>query len=262
MKVTVVIPARYASSRLPGKPLAKIGTKPMVQHVYERASQATLVDEVLVATDDRRIQDAVQTFQGKVVMTSSAHKSGTDRVAEVSKNISSDVFINVQGDEPLISPKLIDQVASVLINEKNIQMASAKVAFKSVEYFLNPNVVKVICDDKEFALFFSRYPIPFRRQKWNETKDWNKLFQSYSVDLLKDLGVYKHLGIYGFRRELLNLWQEWPQTSVEVEEELEQFRALRHGTRIKVLTTLYESVAVDTPQDLEKVNELLNPKNS
>lgn len=262
MKVTVVIPARYASSRLPGKPLAKIGSKPMVQHVYERASQATLVDEVIVATDDRRIQDAVQTFQGKVVLTSSDHTCGTERVAEVSQSISSDVFINVQGDEPLISPKLIDQVASVLINEKNVQMASAKVAFNSVGDFLNPNVVKVICDDKDFALFFSRYPIPFKRKSWNETKDWNKLFQSYSLATIQNLGVYKHLGIYGFRRELLSQWSQWPQVSFEIEEELEQFRALQHGIKIKVLTTTYESVAVDTTQDLEKVNELLNPKNS
>lgn len=262
MKVTVVIPARYASQRFPGKPLALIGSKSMVQHVYERASQATLVDDVWIATEDNRIAEAVKTFEGKVIMTSSKHKSGTDRMAEVAQNVASDIFINVQGDEPLISPLLIDQVASALINTENVYMSTAKIAFKDQKDFINPNVVKVLCDQEGFALYFSRYPVPFRRHVWNLKKDWQFLFDSYTLLDIQHMNVYKHLGIYGFKRNTLLKFSSLEQTLLEKEEELEQLRALEHGIKIKVVTTTHESLAVDTPEDLKKINELYRSKNS
>lgn len=262
MKVTVVIPARYASSRFPGKPLALIGEKPMVQHVYENASKATLVDEVFVATEDNRIEEVVKSFQGKVVMTKSSHATGTDRMAEVAQNFSSDIFINVQGDEPFISPVLIDQVASALINSDQVQMSTARISFKTKEDFINPNVVKVLCDQDGLALYFSRYPIPFRRKIWNETQNWQMLFQSYELGDIHKMGVQKHLGIYGFRRNTLLEFSKWAPTPLEQQEELEQLRALEHGIRLKVVSTTHESIAVDTPGDLKKVNELYRSKNS
>ncbi|HBQ20894.1 MAG: hypothetical protein A2Z91_08575 [Deltaproteobacteria bacterium GWA2_38_16] len=262
MKVTVIIPARYASSRFPGKPLALISGKPMVWHVYERASKASLVDEVFVATEDHRVEECVKNFDGKVVMTSSNHQSGTDRMAEVAKNISSDIFINVQGDEPLISPDLIDQVASALINSEKTVMSTARIPFKTKEDFLNPNMVKVLCDQEGYALYFSRYPIPFLRKTWTETRNWNDLLGSYSLSHIEEAHVQKHLGIYGFKRQLLLNFSSWTPTSLEKMEELEQLRALEHGVKIKVVTTTHESVAVDTPEDLKKVNELFSPKHS
>ena len=262
MKVTVVIPARYGSSRFPGKPLALILGKPMVQHVYERASQATLVDDVFIATEDNRIEEAVRLFGGRVVMTSDQHHSGTDRMAEVAQNVSSDIFINVQGDEPLISPLLIDQVASVLINSERAKMSTAQIAFKTKEDFLNPNVVKVLCDSEGTALYFSRSPIPFQRATWKENPEWLKFYEAHSLEKICKSGVHKHLGIYGFKRQMLLDFSQWRPTTLEKEEELEQLRALEHGIRIKVVTTYHESWAVDTPDDLKKINELLSSKTS
>ncbi len=262
MKVTVVIPARYASTRFPGKPLALIAGKPMVQHVYERASQATLVDDVFVATEEGRIEEAVRSFGGRVVMTSSHHHSGTDRMAEVAQNVSSDIFINVQGDEPLISPALIDQVASVLINSDRAWMSTAQIAFKNKEDFLNPNVVKVVSDQEGYALYFSRSPIPFQRKIWKEVPQWLNFYEAHSLDMIQKSGVHKHLGIYGFKRQTLLDFSHWSPTALEKEEELEQLRALEHGVRIKVVTTQHESWAVDTPDDLKKINELFSSKTS
>lgn len=262
MKVTVVIPARYASTRFPGKPLALISGKPMVQHVYERASEATLIDDVFIATEDNRIQEAVRSFGGRVVMTSSQHQSGTDRMAEVAQNVSSDILINVQGDEPFISPALIDQVASQLINSESTQMSTAQIAFKNKEDFLNPNVVKVLCDQEGFALYFSRSPIPFQRNIWRENPGWIHFFEAHSLEKIQKSGVHKHLGIYGFKRQTLLNFSHWMPTALEKEEELEQLRALEHGIRIKVVTTQHESWAVDTPDDLKKVNEFFSSKTS
>ena len=262
MKVTVIIPARYASTRFPCKPLVLISGKPMVQHVYERASQATLVDDVFIATEDNRIEEAVRSFGGRVVMTSSRHQSGTDRMAEVAQNVSSDIFINVQGDEPLISPALIDQVASVLINSDVAKMSTAQISFKTKEDFLNPNVVKVLCDQEGTALYFSRSPIPFQRKTWRENPEWPHFYEAHSLEKIEQSGVHKHLGIYGFKRQTLLDFSRWMPTALEKEEELEQLRALEHGIRIKVVTTQHESWAVDTPDDLKKINELFSSKTS
>lgn len=280
MKVTVVIPARYGSTRFPGKPLADISGKPMVQHVYERASQATLVDDVFVATDDRRIQEAVESFHGKVVLTSKECRSGTDRMAEAARNLSSDVFINVQGDEPLISPKLIDQIASSLISDTKLRIASAGASFKSREDFLDPNIVKVLGDRNAYAIYFSRYPIPFLKRAWQksgllsfraigeespqsglssfravgeESPRWDDYYSAYSFEELKNSAVKKHLGIYGFRREELLQFSQWEPTPLECQEELEQLRILEHGGKIKIVPTEEESIAVDRPEDLAKI---------
>ncbi len=262
MKVTVVIPARYGSTRFPGKPLADISGKPMVQHVYERASQATLVDEVFVATDDLRIAEAVESFHGKVVLTSKECRSGTDRMAEAARNFSSDVFINVQGDEPLISPKLIDQIASSLISDTKVRIVSAGISFKSREDFLDPNIVKVLTDRQAYAIYFSRYPIPFLKDAWQKAahfqkslaqKSWDDYYSEYSFERLKQSAVKKHLGIYGFRREELLKFSQWEPTPLECQEELEQLRILEHGGKIKIVPTEEESIAVDRPQDLAKI---------
>lgn len=244
MKVTVVIPARYGSTRFPGKPLADILGKPMIQHVFERASQASLVDDVFVATDDRRIEEAVRSFQGKAVLTPPHLRTGTDRVAEAARSLSSDIFINVQGDEPFISPKLIDQIASSLISDSTLKMASAGISFHichpreggGLKSFLNPNVVKVLTDRDSFAIYFSRHPIPFLKEGWKED----------------GVPAKKHIGIYGFRRETLLQFAQWEPTPLECQEGLEQLRALEHGVRIKIVPTEEESIAIDTPEDLNK----------
>jgi 3-deoxy-manno-octulosonate cytidylyltransferase (CMP-KDO synthetase) len=257
MKVTVIIPARYGSTRFPGKPLADISGKPMVQHVYERASQATLVDEVFVATDDRRIEEAVEAFHGKVVLTSKECRSGTDRMAEAARNFSSDVFINVQGDEPLISPKLIDQIAASLISDPQTRIVSAGISFKSREDFLDPNIVKVLTDRDAYAIYFSRYPIPFLKQAWQKSahsqKRWDDYYSEYSFERLGESAVKKHLGIYGFKREELLKFSQWEPTPLECQEELEQLRILEHGGKIKIVPTDQESIAVDRPEDLAKI---------
>ena len=256
MKVTVVIPARFGSTRFPGKPLIDIFGKTMIQRVYDRVSKATLIDDIFVATDDNRIAEAVHGFSGKVILTSGHHQSGTDRVSEVAKNLSSDIFINVQGDEPFVSPKLIDQIASSLISDKKIEMSSAGTEFKDVESFLLPQQVKVICDHHGFALYFSRWPIPFMRSLVPDLKTFSlkeTLYPSLTLDQIQKSGVRKHLGIYGFRRDTLLSFAKWEPTSLEICEGLEQLRALEHGLKIKMVSTQEESISIDTPQDLERI---------
>lgn len=237
MKVTVVIPARYGSTRFPGKPLVDISGKPMIQHVFERASQASLIDDVFIATDDQRIEEALPRFHGKVILTRSDLESGTDRVAEVARNLSSDVFINVQGDQPFISPKLIDQIASSLISDSAIKMVSAGISLKTQDSFLDPNVVKVLTDRYSFAIYFSRCPVPFSKKGWPPS------------------GVKKHLGIYGFRREMLLQFAQWEPTPLECQEGLEQLRALENGVKIKIIHTEEESTEINTPQDLASLKK-------
>lgn len=258
MKVTVVIPARYGSTRFPGKPLVNISGKPMIQHVFERASQASLVDDVFVATDDQRIEEAVQQFHGKVILTRSDLETGTDRVAEVARNFSSDIFINVQGDEPFISPKLIDQISSTLISDPHIKMASAGISLKTKDSFLDPNVVKVLTDRDSFAIYFSRYPIPFLKQGWPPSERpgrWDDYFQAYSFEEVQKTNVKKHVGIYGFRRETLLQFAQWEPTPLECQEGLEQLRALEHGVKIRIIPTEEESMEINTPQDLNKLSD-------
>lgn len=241
MDITAIIPARYASTRLPGKPLLDISGKPMVQHVYERAQRAELVNRVIVATDDRRIFDAVERFGGKAVMTSESHKSGTDRLAEVAKGLDSDIIVNIQGDEPLIEPGMIDEAIRPLMEDGSIVMGSLKAEIRDETELNNPNVVKVVVDRNDFALYFSRYPIPYIRD-------------DSPLSLLT--GRFKHIGLYVYRREFLLEYAGMPQTPLEEAEKLEQLRALENGYRIKVPTTRYQSIGVDTEEDLERVRRL------
>ena len=249
MRVTAVIPARYASTRFEGKALADIMGKPMVQRVYERASKATLVSEVIVATDDPRIEAAVKAFGGRVELTSSAHETGTDRIAEVASRIEAEIIVNVQGDEPLIEPAMIDEAIRPLVDDSSIIMGTLKSRIRNLHDFLSPNVVKVITDLKGFALYFSRSPLPFFRDKWNDLKD-----EAFASGRLL---CHKHIGIYVYRRDFLIQYARMPQTRLEQAEKLEQLRVLENGHRIRVVETEYESIGVDSPLDLEKVLEKL-----
>ncbi len=241
MKILCVIPARYASTRLPGKPLADIAGKPMIQHVYERASLARLPDAVLVATDNAQVASAVEKFGGRVMMTSPDHATGTDRLAEVAAAYPDvDVIVNVQGDEPLIEPSIIDRLAEVFAHEAELKMATLMTPIPEAEKD-NPNNVKVVTDLQGYALYFSRSLLPYPR---NHTA----------------VPVYKHIGIYAYRRDFLLHYAAMPATPLESTESLEQLRALEHGYKIKVLKTDFHFIGVDTPEDLEKVNALLNSK--
>jgi len=250
MKITAVIPARYASVRFPGKALADIQGRPMVQHVYERACRAKLVSEVLVATDDVRIADAVRAFGGRVEMTSPDHETGTDRLAEVAARLDAEIVVNVQGDEPLIDPGMIDQAITPMLHDHTLPMATLKSRIKTLHDFLSPNVVKVVSDLKGNVLYFSRSPLPYFRDKWNDLKD--EAFVSGK------LLCFKHVGLYVYRRDFLPVFAALKPTHLELSEKLEQLRALENGYRIKVVETDFDSIGVDTPADLEKVLEKLN----
>ncbi len=238
MGALVVIPARYGSTRLPGKPLALLQGRPVIQHVYEQAARAKDV-EVVVATDDERIMQAVAGFGGKAGMTSVSARSGTDRVAEVARAHQAAVVINVQGDEPLVQPEMVGQLASFLEQHSAVPMASLMTKLQRPADLANPNVVKVVVDQDGFALYFSRSPVPFARSKERAPDYW------------------KHLGIYGYQRHFLLQFPHLEPTPLEQAEQLEQLRALEHGYRIKLLQTAHDTVGVDTPDDLKQVEQLL-----
>jgi 3-deoxy-manno-octulosonate cytidylyltransferase (CMP-KDO synthetase) len=243
LRVVGIIPARYASTRFEGKPLADLAGKPMIQHVYERSRRAACLDDLLVATDDERIFQAVRSFGGKAVMTSPDHATGTDRLAEVCESLDADIVVNVQGDEPLIEPAAIEQAAQPLIADASIVMGTLMNEIASEEELLNPNVVKVVVDKDGFALYFSRSPLPYPRPG-----TWGKAT------------YYRHIGLYVYRREFLMTYARLPQTPLEKQEKLEQLRALEHGYRIRVVLTEHRSIGVDTPEDLEGVRALLAGK--
>jgi 3-deoxy-manno-octulosonate cytidylyltransferase (CMP-KDO synthetase) len=242
MKVLCVIPARYASTRLPGKPLKLIGKKPMVQWVYEQAKKAKLPFEVLVATDDERVFAAVEKFGGKAMMTKADHPSGTDRLAEVAgKYPDVDVVVNVQGDEPMLPPEIVDRLAEAFVKEPKLDMATMKVVMQPHEYN-DPAAVKVVTDKNGYALYFSRSLIPYPRKEIAGAK------------------VYKHVGVYAYRRDFLLHYAQMKPTLLEQVESLEQLRALENGYRIKVLESDFQGVGVDTQADLDAVNKLLAGK--
>ncbi|MBE9527837.1 MAG: 3-deoxy-manno-octulosonate cytidylyltransferase [Proteobacteria bacterium] len=243
MKVVAFIPARYGSSRLEGKPLADICGKTMVERVYERATAARLVDGVTVATDDKRIFEAVTAFGGSVVMTSTAHTSGTDRVGEAARSIEADIVVNIQGDEPLIEPDMIDAAIEPLIADSSIELATLKTRITEECEYVNPNAVKVVTDREGFALYFSRSPIPYSG--------------SGLEGVGHETGVYKHIGLYVYRKEFLLRFTEMAPTGYERAERLEQLRALENGVRIKVVETEHNPLAVDTAEDLERVRAVI-----
>jgi 3-deoxy-manno-octulosonate cytidylyltransferase (CMP-KDO synthetase) len=242
MAIIGIIPARYESSRFPGKPLADIAGRPMVQHVYERACRAKQLDEVLVATDDRRIYDAVRAFGGEAVMTDSAHATGTDRLAEVARKLdATTIVVNIQGDEPLLDPATVDAVIAPLLEDDTIPMSSVMVPMPDLTRAQDPNVVKVVTDQQGFALYFSRAPIPIVRDPRHDHGPWRR-----------------HIGLYAYRRDFLLTFASLPPTPLEEVEKLEQLRALEHGYRIKMveMDDAY-SIGVDTPDDLERVRSVV-----
>ncbi len=247
--IIAVIPARFGSTRFPGKSLALIRDKPMIQWVYERTKTSRLLSRVIVATDDRRILDAVVSFGGEAIMTSPAHQTGTDRIAEVARSLSCDIVVNVQGDEPLIHPDMIDAAVRPLIDDPSIPLGTLCRRIERREEAFDPNVVKVVFDRKGFALYFSRAPIPWDR-------DARAGIDSLSTMQLSG-PVYKHIGLYVYRREFLLAYAELPQTPLEAAEKLEQLRVLETGHRIMTVVTEHESFGVDIPDDLSKILQRL-----
>ena len=246
MGVTVVIPARYASTRFPGKPLADLCGKPMIQWVYERSALCESVDRVIVATDDERIARAVELFGGDVAMTRSDHPTGTDRLAEAAAALNDELIVNVQGDEPLTDPAMIEAAVAPLLADSAIPMGTLKTPLTSMQEYLNPNVVKVVTDRQGFALYFSRAPIPYPRDFSGELEQrWH------------ELATAKHVGLYVYRRDFLLQYPQLQATPLEAQECLEQLRALEHGYRIRVAETSLVGQGVDTPEDLEQVKVLL-----
>jgi 3-deoxy-manno-octulosonate cytidylyltransferase (CMP-KDO synthetase) len=242
-KAIVVIPARYGSTRLPGKALAEIEGKPLVQHVYDRARLSRKASDCLIATDDERIRQACERFGSKVMMTSPHHNSGTDRMAEVALKTDADVYINVQGDEPLVDPAAVDLLIGMMFENPSIKMGTLKRPIDSYEGFVNPNNARVVCDKDDYALYFSRAPIPYLTRAEFEASG-------------KRWPVFKHIGMYSFRRDFLLEFSKMPQSALELTERLEQLRALEAGVRIKALTTNYESISIETHADLERVRAL------
>jgi 3-deoxy-manno-octulosonate cytidylyltransferase (CMP-KDO synthetase) len=247
LKILGVIPARYASSRFPGKVLAAIGGKTMLQHVWERASAARYLTEVVIATDDERIRDAAQSFRSRVVMTRPDHVSGTDRVAEAASASNAAVIVNIQGDEPMIDPAAIDAAVLGLLDQDDVPMATLKKQIERAGELTDPNVVKVVTDHAGNALYFSRLPIPFVRE--TSTKDADE------GAAVRDI-YFKHIGLYVYRRDFLLGYPDLPVGPLEQSERLEQLRALENGYKIRVVETEYESLGVDTPEDWERVSAL------
>jgi len=244
LRVAAIIPARYASTRLPGKPLLDIGGRPMVWRVYEQALKAGSVDEAWVATDDARIFDAVKSLGGNAVMTSTEHPSGTDRLAEAAGKIAADIYVNVQGDEPVIPPELIDEAVAPMLADPGLEMATAAVEITDPGEISDPSVVKVALDEQGFALYFSRAPIPFHRDEWSGPGG------------ITGGRCLKHVGIYVYRRDFLLGYASLAPTELERTEKLEQLRVLGHGGRIRVVVTKHRSFGVDTREDLDKVRSL------
>ncbi|MEM7146372.1 MAG: 3-deoxy-manno-octulosonate cytidylyltransferase [Verrucomicrobiota bacterium] len=239
-QVLGVIPARFASSRFPGKPLHPINGKPLLQHVWERCLPCSGLDHVIIATDDQRILKTAQAFGAEAELTKKSHPSGTDRIAEIARRHPRfSHIINIQGDEPLISRRLVNRLAQALTTDQNLEMITAANVISNPRHLKNPNIVKVVLNNRREALYFSRSIIPFQRSK------------------VPNLTFYRHQGIYGFSRDFLLRFIRWKPTPLEQSENLEQLRALEHGTPIKVLISTDDSPGVDTPQQAKEISKLL-----
>ena len=239
-KSAIIIPARYASTRFPGKPLVDIRGKTMIQRVYEQACQSELATQVIVATDDKRIFEHVESFEGEVVMTSNLHKTGTERCAEVAANLEADIIINVQGDEPFIAPQQIDLLIDFLNKKPQLTIGTLAKRLELYEELCNPNTIKVIFNQLEEAIYFSRHPIPFFRD--NTPENW-----------LTKHTYYKHIGMYGYHRNTLLHIAQLNPTPLEQAESLEQLRWMENGIRIGITTTHLDTISIDTPEDLSRV---------
>jgi 3-deoxy-manno-octulosonate cytidylyltransferase (CMP-KDO synthetase) len=255
LAIVAIIPARFGSTRLPGKPLSDIHGKPLVRHVYDRVTRARGVDRVLVATDDQRIADAVRTFGGEVVMTSGAHATGTDRLAEAVESTDARIVVNVQGDEPLVDPLAIEAAVRPFAEDPDLPMSTVSVPLRDAAEMLSPHVVKVVTDARGDALYFSRSPIPFVRSVGDPA--------AAAAEAVRRGLARKHLGLYAYRRDALRRFASLPPSPLEDAEGLEQLRALHHGLAIRVVEVDQDGgVAVDTPEDLERVRDLLRPRTS
>jgi 3-deoxy-manno-octulosonate cytidylyltransferase (CMP-KDO synthetase) len=244
VKVVVVIPARYASTRLPGKPLVSLAGKPMIQRVYERAKRSTRANRVIVATDDERIVKAVEGFGGEARMTRADHRTGTERVAEVAAHEQGTVFVNVQGDEPLLDPVSVDNAIASLLEEPAAAISTVATAIKRPADIMDPKVVKTVLDFDGNALYFSRAPIPWVRDTTSKIQ----------------VRHWKHLGLYVFQREALLEYPTLPQGELERIEQLEQLRWLENGWKIRVAEVEHDAVSVDVPEDVARVEKLLQGK--
>jgi len=255
-EATVIIPARYDSTRLPGKPLLDIGGRPMIEHVYRRAAAARSVHEVIVATDDQRVFQAVKDFGGVARMTRPDHASGTDRIAEVARTLASPVVVNVQGDEPLIEPEMIDLVTEPLIASDVVEMSTLATRLRDVGDIWDPNVVKVAISRSGRAIYFSRAPIPFRRDAWRSILKGEEKERKW--DSAGDPTDHcKHIGIYAYRRSFLLRYTELESTPLEQIEQLEQLRALEYDLPIQIVLTGYDTIGVDTQEDLRRVRAMV-----
>jgi len=239
MKSVIVIPARYGATRFPGKSLARIAGRPMIQWVWEAASRSRLTEQVVVATDDDRIADVAAKFGADVIMTKKSHRSGTDRVAEVADKISAQLYVNVQGDEPLLSPAAVDDLIRGMMENPRAPIGTLTHRIDSEAEWRSPEVVKVVCNRHHEALYFSRSPLPFQRAFDKKTR------------------LLRHVGIYAFRARALTTFVSLKPSPLEVAESLEQLRALEHGMTIQVIETKYRCLGVDTPADLARVEAAL-----
>ncbi|MEA3328232.1 MAG: 3-deoxy-manno-octulosonate cytidylyltransferase [Candidatus Omnitrophota bacterium] len=242
MDVIGVIPARYESSRFPGKVLANILGRTMIQWVWEAASKAHLLEDLIIATDDEKVMKAIEAFGGKGILTSKGHLSGADRICEIVNPLDVKVIVNIQGDEPLIKPAMIDDLASVLVEDPSTQMVTLKHEIQDRVQLHDPNIVKVVTDKDGFALYFSRSCIPYQVKQTE-----GSVFSPH--------GVYKHIGMYAYTKDFLFSFANFIPSSLEKAESLEQLRVLEHGCKIKVVETKYDSISVDTPRDLDEVKK-------
>lgn len=256
MKIAVLIPARFASTRFEGKPLAKIMGKPMIQHVWEGVSKSAIVSEIIVATEDKRVFDAVINFGGNAVMTKDTHVSGTDRIIEASENIDADIILNIQGDEPLVNNEIINALIKPFKEDESVVFTSVKTPIYSFEEFMDINNVKVVTDKNDYGIYFSRSPIPFDRNNFD--LKFNLINSDLKNKNNKDkLFGYKHLGFYGYRKSFLKIFGHLPPSYLEQKEMLEQLRAIENGYKIKVKTVNTSTIPVDVPDDIKKVESYL-----
>jgi len=248
MDVIGIIPARYGSTRFEGKLLADLCGKPVIQHTWENAKKSKSIEDLIIATDDKRIYNFSKGFGAKVIYTSKAHKSGSDRLTEVLNSIDTRVVVNIQADEPLLDPSMIDDVVDPILKDESIDIATLCHKIKNERDFLDPNVVKVVMDRKGFALYFSRAPIPYNSN------------QGQSLDGARTrriISYYKHIGLYAYTKDFLFTFKSLPQSRLEKIEKLEQLRVIENGYKIKVIETKFDTVGIDTPEDLEKAVELI-----
>lgn len=246
MEAVGIIPARFGSTRFEGKLLADFCGKPVIQHTWENAKKSKSIDDLIVATDDKRIYNIAKGFGANVVYTSIAHKSGSDRLTEVAASIDAKIIVNIQADEPLLVPSMIDDVAGAILKDKTLVMATLCHKIDNAAQIQDPNVVKVVFDRNGLALYFSRSPIPYERMG--------------SDDKLQIIDCYKHIGIYAYAKDFLFTFKSLPQSRLEKTEKLEQLRVLENGYKIKVIETKFDTIGIDTPEDLERAIEMIKGK--